>query len=425
MREAVKYLVILAGVLLPLDNLMAAKVYPLEYRFQFRPEQKRIQVTLTLERAALVKTIDFNLAGSPCSQFHSDDSLRRKGDRLVWTPVSKKSVLTYECQVNHLRKSKSQKQSYDAYMTPEWAIFRGDDMVPPARVVARKGAESRATLVFDYLKGWTAVNTGWTLLQPGSSKQKRGPVFQLNDPDRRFDRPTGWIIAGNIGTRRSYLQSDSGEPQQLAVSAPKDSSMRRMDILTFAQFVWPEFKRAFAHVPDKFLIVGANDPMWRGGLSASNSLFLHADRPIVSENGTSSLLHELVHLVTHISGEADSDWIAEGIAEYYAIELLQRAGGINAHRRQKIFARLEQRAQKIKKLHHASSTGRVTAAAVIVFRDLDNEIKTVTAGAQSLDAVVQLLMKKQKVNWFDLNAAYQKVTGTKSKVLYRSLVLKR
>ncbi len=102
-----------------------------------------------------------------------------------------------------------------------------------------------------------------------------------------------------------------------------------MDILTLLTFVWPEVQSVFPRDPKKLLIVGAGDPMWRGGLSGPNSLYMHADRPLVSENGTSSLVHELVHVFSRISDADRSDWISEGLAEYYAIELMRRAGGMS------------------------------------------------------------------------------------------------
>src|SRR3546814_10217934 len=76
--------------------------------------------------------------------------------------------------------------------------------------------------------------------------------------------------------------------------------------------------------------------MWRGGLSGPNSLYMHADRPIVSENGTSSLVHELVHVFSRIKDSDRSDWITEGLAEYYAIELVRRAGGMSEDRYQAV-----------------------------------------------------------------------------------------
>ena len=35
-------------------------------------------------------------------------------------------------------------------------------------------------------------------------------------------------------------------------------------------------------------MVGANDPMWRGGLSAPRSLYLHSGRPLIESDGPTS-----------------------------------------------------------------------------------------------------------------------------------------
>lgn len=411
---------VLIGWLIPHTAVGANRQYPVEYVFKFIPEKSQINVSIEIESTRWVKSIDFNLAGSLCTGFEGVGQYAADKQRFHWQPSDKHPTLRYHCSINHERKSQNRKQSYDAYMTQDWALFRGDDVVPPARVVATKGAKSRATLVVELPKNWHGVNTGWERQQPANSKHRKSlPTFNVDNPRRGFDRPTGWIIAGKIGTRRAYLDEGATD-NQIAVSAPLDSSMRRMDILAFVQFVWPEFEKAFKVVPQKFLIVGGDDPMWRGGLSASNSFYMHADRPIISENGTSSLLHEMVHLTTLIRGKKNYDWIAEGIAEFYGIELLQRAGGINAHRRQQVFEKLRQRAKDVKSLKAEVSTGKNTAAAVIVFDELNSEIFRITQGNKSLDDMTRLLLKKGKVNVDDLQYAFRLVTGKESDTLRRA-----
>ena len=59
------------------------------------------------------------------------------------------------------------------------------------------------------------------------------------------------------------------------------------------------------------------------------SVFLHADRPLISENGTSTLLHELVHVAMGAHAQRGSDWVVEGFAELYSLELLVRSGTIS------------------------------------------------------------------------------------------------
>jgi len=134
----------------------------------------------------------------------------------------------------------------------------------------------------------------------------------------------------------------------------------------------------FPRDPAKLLVVGAGDPMWRGGLSAPNSYFMHADRPLVSENGTSSLVHELVHVFSRISDTDNSDWISEGIAEYYAIEVMRRAGGLSEDRYQKVREHLIKWSKPVKSLRTETSTGPVTARAVLLLQELDREIRQAT-----------------------------------------------
>ena len=58
----------------------------------------------------------------------------------------------------------------------------------------------------------------------------------------------------------------------------------------------PELARAVPNLPRRLTVISAGDPMWRGGLSAPQSIFIHAERPLISENGTSTLMHEIMHI---------------------------------------------------------------------------------------------------------------------------------
>jgi len=175
----------------------------------------------------------------------------------------------------------------------------------------------------------------------------------------------------------------------------------------------------FPRDPAKLLVVGAGDPMWRGGLSAPNSYFMHADRPLVSENGTSSLVHELVHVFSRISDTDNSDWISEGIAEYYAIEVMRRAGGLSEDRYQKVREHLIKWSKPVKSLRTETSTGPVTARAVLLLQELDREIRQATKDGQqrSLDDVARGLMRMDKASTKDFIEITENVMGRSSKVL--------
>lgn len=371
------------------------KVFFVNYGIALTPGVDDAVVTIRIGKGAQhVRRLNFRIDPRRHTQLRADGELAIEGNRAIWQPPARGGTLTLHAKINHQRR----KGDYDAHINRAWAIFRGDDVIPAAKARLAKGATSRAHLSFTLPPGWTNVDTGWPKGQDGR--------FIIDNPQRAFDRPVGWMIAGEVGTRRDQVGAT-----ELAVGAPKGSGLHRMDVLTFLNFVWPEMEGAFDKVPPKLLVVGAGDPMWRGGLSSPNSMFLHADRPLVSENGTSALLHELTHIVTRVRGQPKDDWIAEGIAEFYAGELLYRAGGMSDERHDKLRRWLQDWGKDVKSLRLDRSTGPVTARAVVLLQDLDREIRRRTDDRRNLDDVVRKLMRIGKVSLDDLRAAAQEVIG--------------
>lgn len=376
----------------------------LDYRVRFIPDSDQAEVSLTLEKGERVISLDFDLGDEGAySDFSADGQWSEDTPgRGVWQPAKGKASLRYRVRVSHPRGD----NRFDARMTPDWALLRGDDLVPSARLRQQDKTELVSRLQFELPKGWRGVETGW----PRIGKHK----FRIDNPQRKFDRPTGWIVAGKLGTRRAQLgQTD------VTVAAPIGEGMRRMDILTLLTFVWPQLQEVFPRDPAKLLIVGAGDPMWRGGLSATNSYYMHSARPLVSENGTSSLVHELVHVFSRIQSRERSDWITEGLAEYYAIELMRRAGGISEGRYQKVREQLIKWSKPVKSLRGSRVQGPVTARAVLLLQELDREIRQKTKDSQprSLDDVTRGLMRMDKVSTEDFIQLTENVMGTSSKVL--------
>lgn len=390
--------------------LWAAQKVDLDYHVRFLPESDQAEVSLTLEDGERVRSLSFNLGDKGYySDFSGDGEWTQESpERGVWEPGKGVAKLTYRVQISRPRA----KDGFDARMTEDWALLRGDDLVPSAKLRQQDKTELVARLQFELPKGWRGVETGW----PRIGKDK----FRIDNSQRKFDRPTGWIVAGKIGTRRARL----GETD-VTIAAPIGEGMRRMDILTLLTFVWPEAQAVFPRDPAKLLIVGAGDPMWRGGLSAANSYYMHADRPLVSENGTSSLVHELVHVFSRIQARDRSDWITEGLAEYYAIELVRRAGGLSEERYQKVREQQVEWSKPVKSLRSANANGAVTARAVLLLQELDREIRQKTKGStepRSLDDVTRGLMRLDKASTKDFIEISENVMGGASEVLDSKLL---
>lgn len=381
----------------------AAKRVDLDINVKFVPDEDIAEVELVLEEGTAVRYVNFNLGDDALySDFDADSEAAWQVEdrRGVWRPGEGEARLSYRVKISHQRKS----GRFDARMTPDWALVRGDDLVPAARIDQQDGVRLVSRLAFSLPDGWKSVETGW----PRIGKHR----FRIDNNERLFDRPTGWILAGKLGTRRARL----GETD-VTVAAPVGEGVRRMDILTLLTFVWPEVQGVFPRDPKKLLIVGAGDPMWRGGLSGPNSLFMHADRPMVSENGTSSLVHELVHVFSRISDADRSDWISEGLAEYYAIELMRRAGGLSEDRYQRVREHLTEWSRKVDSLRGERSSGPVTARAVLLLQELDKEIRQRSKSRHSLDDVARGLMRLDRVTTKDFIDITETLLGGASSVL--------
>lgn len=398
---------ILFAALLALSTPAAARNYDVHYTVEFLPASKQAAVTISLTPGEGRATqLDFAMDKARYTNVKGDGQVRRDEGRVLWTPPEKGGELHYRYKVNHERRG----GGFDALMTDEWVIVRGDDLVPRAKVRTTRRSDSRARLSFKLPPGWSGADTPYVL------NRERNAYVVVN-PSRRFDRPVGWIVAGAIGTRREWI-----EDMEVSVAGPRGEDVRRNDILAFVNATAPEMVHAFGELPSKVLIVGAGSPMWRGGLSGPRSLFLHADRPLISENGTSTLMHELTHVITRIRGGKQDDWIAEGLAEFYSIALLHRAGLLSDTRHERALQWMQNHGKGVTRLRAKRSSGPRTARAVTLFVALDEELRRTSQGRYDLDNLTQALRGRGRVTLDDLRETAERLLGTPSVTLDTKLL---
>lgn len=381
----------------------AAKTYEARYVAEIRPQDGVIHMELKLSGERLPRKIVLRMDAKRHRSIAATEPLQIADGTVTWQPRGKSSRLTYDFVVNHERAP----GRYDSLLTPEWTIFRGDKLVPRARVTAVRGLQARATLEFVLPQGWSAI----TPYGPSDAS-----TLRIDDPTRRFDRPEGWMLAGKLGSRTESIAG-----VQAVVAAPHGDKARRQDTLAFLNWNLPHLLKVFPAFPKRLLVVSAGDPMWRGGLSGPASLFLHSDRPLISENRTSTLLHELVHVAMGIYGDAESDWIPEGFAEFYSLETLRRSGGIGKTRYRQALDKMRDWSRRAPNLFAEESSGARTARAAMTLRAVDDEIRAATANEFSLDDVARELAAKQgKVSLERLQAVASKVAGKPVKALERA-----
>ncbi|ROO42700.1 hypothetical protein SAMN03159376_04806 [Pseudomonas sp. NFACC09-4] len=384
--------------------LWAAQKVDLDYHVHLLPKSDQAEVRLTLARGSAVRSLDFDLGdGSRYSDFKADGKWQLTSGqeaRGVWQPGPDKASLSYRVRISHERKS----GAFETRMTPGWALLRGDDLVPAARLDQQDGVELVARLEVALPDGWKSVETPW----PRIGKQR----FRIDNPSRLFDRPTGWILAGKLGSRRARL----GETE-VTVASPQGQGMRRMDVLTLLTFVWPQVQALIPRHPPKLLIVGAADPFWRGAQAGHESIYLHSRPPLVRERGNSPLLRELVQALVRINDSERSDWISEGLAEYYGVELLRRAGGMSDDRYQALNERLARDSKGVTTLRGEQVNPATVARAVLLLQELDREIRLKTRNKRSLDDVLQAAMRLETIDTEEFVQLSENILGAGSTVL--------
>jgi len=354
------------------DPALDAQSYEIVYGIRLAAGKPVARASIRAGRdARRLRELRFRYDPERYSAFKADGALDVGDDEVVWRPRREGGTLSYDVRVPHKRRN----GAYDALVTEDWALFRGDDIFPPVRTRASRGWISESRLELTLPKGWSAV----TPYLSGDDDL----TYAIDNPARAFDRPTGWILAGKIGVRRGLIGG-----VRVAIAAPAGQGMRRMDVMAFLNWTLPRIVEIFPTMDARLIIVGAGDPMWRGGLSGPGSLYMHADRPLISENGTSTFLHELIHVAMGAAGDRNDDWLVEGLAEYYSIRILNESGTLSDRRMELALADLANWGKDVDDLFLRNSTAEVTARAVTLLAGLDAWLVENAPRGMRLEAVV-------------------------------------
>lgn len=352
----------------------SAPSYKSWFRAELLPEQGVADAYVRIEQhGGQVKRLTLRMPAARYALGKVDGDVVRDGDSVVWQVPADGGRLRYRYTVANKRDN----GAYDARLTPKGALLRGDDLFPPAAALTEDGAMAVARVRIDVPEDWS-VQT-----QYGRANNRTRRVV---NPDRRFDRPTGWMIAGKLGVRIDKIAD-----RTVVTAGFRNEPMRRNDILAFMRWNLPELIRVTGRFPERLLMVGADDPFWRGGLSGSRSFYLHVDRPMISENGTSTVLHELTHVATGLRAKGQADWIVEGLAEYYSLEIMRRTNTISQQRFDDAIAGLARWSADVEHIATDRSAGAVTARAVVALHNFAEELKQAHERSEGLDPIMRAL----------------------------------
>ncbi|MDE0930563.1 MAG: hypothetical protein OSA77_07740 [Halioglobus sp.] len=379
----------------------ATKVYQMLYSATLDPKTGQAHASVTLKQhRQLVRSIEFVMPKDRYLNIRPISRIEINGDRVIWKPLKRGDTLNFDFVIDHQRSNRKM----DARITSTWALLKLDYLFPSATSRVVKGATSKTSLTLNAPKQWS-IETPY-----GGGA---GQIFEVDNTRRNFDAPRGWVIAGELGVRR-----ENKDGRHITVAAPLGSGLQANDVLAFLRWTMPSLAELLPDTPQRLLIVSGSQDMWRGGLSGVGSLYLHSDRPLISGNRTSPLLHELFHVASGLHSKVGADWIIEGLAEYYSLTLLLRSDGISKVRYDKSFERLAQWSADTPCIATDRSKGKQTARGALVMRALDVEIRRDTQEKASLDTLVQKLVQaNEDLTNSSFRAAVMEITGAPVRAL--------
>ena len=379
------------------ESAVAEDTMEYETHYEVRPDPLHgtAEVELQLRQPRhLLREVRFRVDDSRFTDFSGDGELSRQQNVLIWSPPPGGGSMRWQTTLNNRRND----NGYDAWLGKQWGLFRAEDIIPRAATRTLKGATSVTTASFELPPGWSAV----------TEYAEEDGVFTVQRDGRRFKQPAGWIAIGELGVRRDRIAG-----VRIAIAAPVKNNVRRLDMLALLNWTLPELARIVPDLPARITIFSAGEPMWRGGLSAPASLFIHAERPLISENGTSTLLHEIMHIALGLRAADGHDWIIEGLAEYFSIELLRRSGTLSRSRHERARTSQQEWSLSSAELCGAASTGATTARAVAIFIELDGELREASDGVRSLvDVVTELRTRNDEIDLEILTDIASSLSGT-------------
>lgn len=373
--------------------------YSIHYVVTPVPGKHRVEVAVELSQERhLLREMRFD--SDQLSDVRGDGDIEIEDGRLRWQPPERGGRLSWQVEVANKRNG----DGYDAWLDANWGLFRAEDIIPRAATRTLKGASANTLLSFELPRAWSTV-TEYAAVDG---------AFPVRKEARRFAQPSGWIVMGDLGVRREHIAGI-----RVGIAGPENQQVHRVDMLALLNWTLPELNELLPVMPSRLTIVSAGEPMWRGALSGPQSIYVHAERPLISENGTSTLLHEVMHVALGVNAEPGFDWIVEGLAEFYSLEILRRSGTLAAKRHASAMEQLETWSKSARTLCGPSSSGATTALAVVTLASLDAEIKKASSGEAGLDDALGTLLKSgEAFGLTSLRSAAAELIGQKPDALH-------
>lgn len=385
--------------------------YSVDYVVRIAPERPGV-ATVGWRLAGIDEIEGFRLVfrDARAGDVRGTGRLEWQGRTLTWTPGGPYAHLDYTVAIDRRRG----RGGFDSHAAGDWVATRAMHLFPRINVRFRAGADrarSRARLRFDLPAGW-ASETAYARLDRHT--------FAVEEPGKKLDRPRGWFVLGRIGVTQVHVAGSA-----VTIATAPGSGLDVAGLVRLWQRTLPLLVPLLGPPPPRLLFVSAPDPMWRGGISAESSFYVHGDLPLRSADETSTYLHEVLHVWQPFQPRADGRWASEGLAEYWTLVLQRRAGLIGPAafaRGLELFGRQGRFGEDLSRTH---APRVLNNDAPLVLAALDLEIRRATEGRRSLDDAVRAMAEaREPLTTAGLLGAASRAAGRDLTPFFRRHVLR-
>lgn len=292
----------------------------------------------------------------------------------TWYPDGITGHFRYAVMLNQPRNVKG----FDSYHGGSWVLTRTSNLFPIKRFTSRKPVRSLTRVRFQLPQGWQVV----TAMRPVTND-----TVEARDRGNALTAPYGWVLLGDLDIHRFTVAST-----EVTVAAPRVMQYSAGPLIDLLRRVLERLAITVHAIPERITVVVGPDPLWRGGLSGEDSLYLNHNLPLIASDYTSTVVHELFHIAQGFrKADEQADWIVEGLAEYYSLRVLREIRELPRSRFVKGIRKFDR--QGLWGRNFLSTTQRdvLYNAAPLVMFYIDELIREATKGEATLRTVVKQL----------------------------------
>lgn len=294
----------------------------------------------------------------------------------TWNPKSVNGEVSYEVKINRQRSIKG----FDSYHGGSWIFTRTSDLFPRKDYVEERPLRIYSQVEFELPKKWQIV----TAMERISEDKN---VFAPRDRGNPYVSPYGWILCGDLDvTKKEMSEVD------VTLASPRVMKYDPTELTELIEKSMREFSQIMRELPPRIAFIVGPDPLWRGGLSGEDSLYINQNLSLIDRDYTSTPIHELFHITQGFKKASQlSDWIIEGLAEYYSLRILYNTKQISKNKFVRGIRKFDRQGVWGVNLEKNQSFAALYNSAALVMFYIDEHLKEISKGNTSLRDVIKSL----------------------------------